>query len=65
MCLCLISLVVYQGDQEFNTVKFPADKTVFGEVGSNECWAAQKKEEEGEKEEVKKMRKGWQEGASV
>lgn len=41
--LCLISLAVYQGDQEFNAVKFPADKTVFGEVGSNECWAAQRR----------------------
>lgn len=39
MSLCLISPAVYQGDQEFNTVKFPVDKTVFGESGPNECWA--------------------------
>ena len=37
MRLCLISPAVYQGDQEFNTVKFPVDKTVFGEAGPNEC----------------------------
>lgn len=33
MSLCLISLVLYQGDQEF-TVKFPVDKTVFGEAAA-------------------------------
>lgn len=37
MSLCLISPVVYQGDQEFNTVKFPVDKTVFGDARPNEC----------------------------
>lgn len=31
---CLISPAVYQGDQEFNTAKFPVDKTVFGEAGA-------------------------------
>lgn len=34
--LCLISLVVYQGDQEFNTGKFPVDKALFREAGANE-----------------------------
>lgn len=43
MSLCLISPAVYQGDQEFNTVKFPVDKTVFGEAGPNECWVAQRR----------------------
>lgn len=43
MSLCLISPVVYQGDQEFNTVKFPVDKTVFGDAGPNECWAEQRR----------------------
>lgn len=38
--LCLISLVVYQGDQEFNTGKFPVDKALFREAGANECGAA-------------------------
>lgn len=37
MSLCLISPAVYQGDQEFNTVKFPVDKTVFGEARPDEC----------------------------
>lgn len=37
MRVCLISPAVYQGDQEFNTVKFPADKTLFGEAEANEC----------------------------
>lgn len=36
MSPCLISPVVYHGDQEFNTVKFPVDKTVFGDAGPNE-----------------------------
>lgn len=31
--LCLISPAVYQGDQEFNTGKFPEDKTEFGDLG--------------------------------
>lgn len=38
--LCLISLVVYQGDQKFNTGKFPVDKALFREAGANECGAA-------------------------
>lgn len=37
LSLCLISPAVYQGDQEFNTVKFPVDKTMFGEARPNEC----------------------------
>lgn len=35
--VCLISPAVYQGDQEFNTVKFPVDKTLFREAEANEC----------------------------
>lgn len=38
--LCLISLVVYQDDQEFNTGKFPVDKALFREAEANECGAA-------------------------
>lgn len=34
MSLRLISTAVYQGDQEFSAVKFPVDKTVFGEAGA-------------------------------
>lgn len=52
MNLCLISPAVYQGDQEFNTVKFPVDKTLFREVGSNECCSSTEGEEAaGEEEE--------------
>lgn len=53
MKLCLISLVVYQGDQEFNIVKFPVDKTLFWEAGSNECWAALRRRRR------KRRRKNW------
>lgn len=45
MNLCLISPAVYQGDREFNTVKFPVDKTLFREVGSNECCSSTEGEE--------------------
>lgn len=41
--LCLISLVVYQGDQEFNTGKFPVDKALFREAGDGECRAANRR----------------------
>lgn len=59
MNLCLISLAVYQGDQEFNTVTFPVDKTLFREVGSNECCSSTEGEEGGGNEgDERRMTRG-------
>lgn len=51
--------MVYQGDQEFNTGKFPVDKTLFREAGASECEAVEEEEEEeGEEMKMKEMRRG-------
>lgn len=53
---CLISPAVYQGDQEFNTVKFPVDKTLFREARANECCGGAEEVGEGRGDERRMTR---------